>query len=86
MWNAGISASYDASVSLRGKQRDVSCRADCRFLNIRLDGITVEDPERHPHMVSAAPCRTLILYHLPVTWSRHCRNTGRRGGLHGIRG
>lgn len=23
-----------------------------RFLNIRLDGITVEDPERHPHMVS----------------------------------
>lgn len=24
----------------------------CRFLNIRLDGISVEDPERHPHMVS----------------------------------
>ena len=22
-----------------------------RFLNIRLDGISVEDPERHPHMV-----------------------------------
>lgn len=23
-----------------------------RFLNIRLDNISVEDPERHPHMVS----------------------------------
>ena len=26
--------------------------ADPRFLNIRLDGIRVEDPEKYPHMVS----------------------------------
>lgn len=26
--------------------------ADARFLNIRLDGIRVEDPERFPHLVS----------------------------------
>lgn len=41
--------------------------ADPRFLNIRLDGIRVEDPERYPHMVSAAltaqqddSCRRLV--------------------------
>lgn len=28
-------------------------RVLARFLNIRLDNISVEDPERHPHMVSA---------------------------------
>ncbi|OCF78093.1 U6 snRNA-associated Sm-like protein LSm2 [Kwoniella mangroviensis CBS 8886] len=27
-----------------------------RFLNIRLDGISVEDPERHPHMLAVKNC------------------------------
>ncbi|RXK41356.1 U6 snRNA-associated Sm-like protein LSm2 [Tremella mesenterica] len=27
-----------------------------QFLNIRLDGITVEDPERHPHMMAVKNC------------------------------
>ena len=31
--------------------RKASAQAQFRFLNIRLDGISVEDPERHPHMV-----------------------------------
>ncbi|KAI9632456.1 uncharacterized protein MKK02DRAFT_40759 [Dioszegia hungarica] len=27
-----------------------------QFLNIRLDGISVEDPERHPHMLAVKNC------------------------------
>ncbi|RSH94518.1 hypothetical protein EHS25_004321 [Saitozyma podzolica] len=27
-----------------------------QFLNIRLDGISVEDPERHPHMMAVKNC------------------------------
>lgn len=40
----------------------------CRYLNIRLDGISVEDPERHPHMVSP---------------SSGVRNLGRAEGVDG---
>jgi hypothetical protein len=37
--------------------------ADDRFLNIRLDGIQVDDPERHPHMVCSL---FSLLYILPL--------------------
>jgi len=47
-----VDADTSSVLPPRGTEADIDAEADDRFLNIRLDGIQVDDPERHPHMVS----------------------------------
>ena len=59
------------AASPRGTEAVDDANADDRFLNIRLDGIQVDDPERHPHMVS--PLLPIPLDHACLkSWSSEC--------------
>lgn len=46
---------------LLGNLHGITGKLIGRFLNIRLDGISVDDPERHPHMVSDLSWRLGLL-------------------------